>query len=105
MKLKPLLVIAFLIATFSARSQDTTMARSFEIYGFAQTDMGYNWNTINPAWSDAMRITKLPSYPGQFAPDGQVFFGVRQSRFGVKGYTQMPLGELKAVFEFDLWGT
>jgi hypothetical protein len=105
MKLKPLLIITLLACAFSARAQDTSMVRSLEIYGFAMTDMGYNWNTINPAWSDALRITKLPSKEGEFAPDGQVFFGVRQSRFGVKGYTQTPLGELKAVFEFDLWGT
>jgi hypothetical protein len=86
-------------------AQDTSLVRNLEIYGFAQTDMGYNFNQINPNWSDALRITKLPSYKDQFAPDGQVFFGVRQSRFGVKGYTQTPLGELTAVFEFDLWGT
>ncbi len=104
MKVKPLLVIVFLIAAFSSRAQDTSMARNLEIYGFAQTDMGYNFNQINPAWSDALRITKLPSYKDQYAPDGQVFFGVRQTRFGVKGYTQTPLGELKAVFEFDMWG-
>ncbi len=104
MRSKPLLLIALLVAAFSSRAQDTSMVRSLEIYGFAQTDMGYNFNQINPAWSDAMRITKLPSYKDQFAPDGQVFFGVRQSRFGVKGYTQTPLGELKAVFEFDMWG-
>ncbi len=104
MKLKHLLLIAFLVAAFSARAQDTSMVRSLEIYGFAQTDMGYNFNQINPAWSDALRITKLPSYKDQFGPDGQVFFGVRQTRFGVKGYTQTPLGELKAVVEFDMWG-
>jgi hypothetical protein len=105
MKLRPILAIAFLMAAFSARAQDTSMVRNLEIYGFAQTDMGYNFNTINPSWSDALRITKLPSYEGQYAPDGQVFFGVRQSRFGVRGYTPTPMGELKAVFEFDLWGT
>jgi hypothetical protein len=108
MKLKPLLFIALLFAAASSRAQDesdTSKVRTLEIYGFAMTDMGYNANQINPAWSDAMRITKLPSYKDQFAPDGQVFFGVRQSRFGVKGYTQTGLGELKTVFEFDLWGT
>jgi hypothetical protein len=105
MKLKLLLVIALLIAAFSSRAQDTSLVRNLEIYGFAMTDMGYNFDQINPAWSDALRITKLPSYKDQFAPDGQVFFGVRQSRFGVKGYTQTPMGELTAVFEFDLWGT
>jgi hypothetical protein len=78
---------------------------AFEIYGFAMTDMGYNVDQINPAWFDVMRITKLPKYKDQFAPDGQVFFSVRQSRFGVEGYTPTPIGDLKAVFEFDLFGT
>jgi len=108
MKLKSLLFITVVFATVAARAQDasdTSKVRSLEIYGFAQTDIGYNANQINPAWSDALRITKLPSYKDQFAPDGQVFFGVRQSRFGVKGYTQTGLGELKTVFEFDMWGT
>lgn len=108
MKLKSFLFITVIFGAIAARGQDasdTSKVRNLEIYGFAQTDMGYNFNQINPAWSDALRITKLPSYKDQFAPDGQVFFGVRQSRFGVKGYTQTGLGELKTVFEFDMWGT
>src|SRR4051794_4328140 len=106
MKLKPLLLIVFLINAFSGIAQtDTSQVRSLEVYGFAMTDMGYNFNQIHPGWQDAMRITKLPSYKNQYGPDGQVFFGVRQSRLGVRGYTQTPLGELTAVFEFDMWGT
>jgi hypothetical protein len=106
MKLKIQLLTFLLIvaATSYAQTDDTSKVRSLEIYGFAQTDMGYNFNQINPNWSDALRITKLPSYKDQYAPDGQVFFGVRQTRFGVKGYTPTALGELTAVFEFDMWG-
>jgi len=105
MKLKLSLLSVFLMATFFSYAQgDTSKVRSLEVYGFAMTDMGYNFNQINPNWSDALRITKLPSYKDQYAPDGQVFFGVRQTRFGVKGYTPTPLGELTAVFEFDMWG-
>src|SRR5277367_7199779 len=105
-KQRSVAIVLLLIVTAQLQAQDdTSQVRSLEVYGFAMTDMGYNFNQINPAWSDAMRITKLPSYKDQFSPDGQVFFGVRQSRFGVKGYTQTPLGELTAVFEFDMWGT
>ena len=98
------LLILLSCSIFFAYAQDTSKVRSLEIYGFAMTDMGYNFNQINPNWSDALRITKLPSYKDQYAPDGQVFFGVRQTRFGVKGYTPTALGELTAVFEFDMWG-
>ncbi len=85
-------------------SQDTSQKKVLEVYGFVMADAGYNVDQINPGWFDALRITRLPSYKDQFAPDGKVFFGVRQTRFGVKGYTQTPAGELKTVFEFDLFG-
>jgi hypothetical protein len=52
-----------------------------------------------------IRTTKLPAYKDQFAPDGNTYFSVRQTRFGVKGYHQTPLGEIKTQFEFELFGT
>ncbi len=105
-----LLVPVLLFSTLLCRAQqadkrDTTRMKALEIYGFVMTDVGYNFDQINPNWFDALRITKLPSYKDQFAPDGKVFFGIRQSRFGVKGYTSTPIGELKTTFEFDLFGT
>jgi hypothetical protein len=93
------------MAQQSEKLIDTTRVKALEIYGFVMTDVGYNFDQISPDWFDALRITKLPSYKDQFAPDGKVFFGIRQSRFGVKGYTSTPIGELKTVFEFDLFGT
>lgn len=110
MKHSLLLIAALLFSTLFCTAQqndkfDSTRVKALEIYGFVMTDAGYNFDQINPNWFDAMRITKLPSYKDQFAPDGKVFFGIRQSRFGVKGYTSTPLGELKTVFEFDLFGT
>jgi hypothetical protein len=47
----------------------------------------------------------LPSFHNEFAPSGNVYAGVRQTRFGVKSSTPTPLGELKTVFEFELFGT
>ena len=78
--------------------------KSLEVYGFAMMDMGYDFKQINPNWFDALRVTKLPTYKDQFAPDGKVFFGVRQTRFGVAGYTPTPMGDLKVVYEFDMFG-
>jgi hypothetical protein len=47
----------------------------------------------------------LPSFRDEFAPDGKTFFGVRQSRLGVKSTTPTKYGELKTQFEFELFGT
>ena len=49
--------------------------------------------------------TKLPSYKDQFAPDGQIYFSIRETRFGVRSYIPTPLGPLTTWFEFDLFGS
>ena len=47
----------------------------------------------------------MNAFPGEFGPDGNVYFGVRQTRFGVKTSTPTPLGDLNTQFEFELFGT
>ncbi len=76
----------------------------FEIYGTINTDIGHNFNTIHPDWFDVMRPTKLPSYRNEFGPGGNMFFSVRQSKFGIKSSSLTKLGELKTQFDFDLIG-
>ncbi|PZF71131.1 hypothetical protein DN068_19900 [Taibaiella soli] len=85
-------------------AQDEERAKALEVYGFVMTDIGYDFKSINPNWYDAMRVTKLPTYDGQYGPDGKVFFSVRQTRFGVKGWIPTPKGDVKTVFEFDMFG-
>jgi hypothetical protein len=99
-----MLTVLLYLSAFAYAQDDTTNVRNLEVYGFVQTDIGYNFNQINPNWFDALRVTKLPSYKNQFAPDGNAYFSVRQTRFGVRGWTQTPIGELKTVFEFDMFG-
>lgn len=77
---------------------------SMEVYGFAQLDMGYNFGQINPDWFDVVRPTQLPSSHNEFGEDGSLFTGVRQTRFGVKANLPTPLGELKTIFEWELFG-
>src|SRR4030095_11573899 len=79
--------------------------KSIEIYGFAMTDMGYNVNQIHPDWYDVVRPTKLPSFEDEFAPDGNFFASVRQSRLGVKSTLPPRVGKLFAQFEFEMFGT
>jgi outer membrane DcaP-like protein len=76
-----------------------------DITGFAMLDMGYQTNQSHPDWFDVVRPTKLPSFTNEFAPDGNWFAGVRQSRFGVRSSTPTEAGELKTIFEFELFGT
>jgi DcaP outer membrane protein len=78
---------------------------SFEVYGFAMLDMGYDFKQINPNWYDTMRVTKLPTFPDQYGQDGSTWAGVRQSRLGFRSSTPTKLGDLKTTFEFELFGT
>jgi len=80
---------------------DTTM----DIYGFAMMDAGYDFGQEDPDWADVLRPTKLPAFPNQFGQNGQTFFSVKQTRFGVKTSTPTSLGDLKTIFEFELFGT
>jgi hypothetical protein len=76
-----------------------------EVYGFAMMDAGYDFKSNHPDWFDVVRPTKLPSYANEFGPDGNAYFSVRQTRFGVKSEIPTDLGPLKTQFEFELFGT
>jgi hypothetical protein len=88
-----------------AAPKDDEPQKSIEIYGFAMLDTGYSFKTNHPDWFDTIRPTKLPSFEGEFAPNGKWYMGVRQSRLGVKTSTPTKWGELKTIFEFELFGT
>jgi hypothetical protein len=79
--------------------------KTIDIYGFAMTDAGYRSGAIDPNWFDVIRPTKMESFKGQFAPNGSAYFSVRQTRFGVRSFTPTALGDLKTIFEFELFGT
>jgi hypothetical protein len=75
-----------------------------ELYGFAQLDTGYDAGSTDPQWFDVIRTTKLPAFADQFGKGGNWYAGVRQSRLGVKTWVPTDLGELKTIFEFELFG-
>jgi hypothetical protein len=77
---------------------------SMEVYGFAMLDIGLNFDTIHPNWFDTMRVTKLPTFEGEFGEDGVAFAGVRQTRLGVKTSTPTSLGAFTTIFEFEMFG-
>ncbi len=76
-----------------------------DIYGFAMLDMGYQSGQNDPNWFDVLRPTKLPGYKNEYGEDGHWFAGVRQSRLGFKGFIPTSKGEIKTIFEFELFGT
>ncbi|MFL6230670.1 MAG: DcaP family trimeric outer membrane transporter [Pyrinomonadaceae bacterium] len=85
--------------------QDTKTGGSFEVYGFAMLDMGYQAGQNHPDWYDVVRPTKLAAFKGEFDPNGHTYFSVRQSRLGVRSSTPTKYGDLKTTFEFELFGT
>jgi len=78
---------------------------SFTVYGFAMLDAGYQFKQAHPDWFDTVRPVKLPAFRDEFAPNGNFYTSVRQSRFGAKSSTPTKYGELKTIFEFELFGT
>jgi len=68
-------------------------------------DAGYQFKQADPNWFDTVRPVKLPAFKDQFAPNGNFFSSVRQSRLGVKSSTPTKYGELTTKFEFELFGT
>jgi len=96
-----------LLATAPTLAQEAPAEPSkwtIDVYGFAMLDMGYSDGANHPDWFDVIRTTKLPSFEGEFGKDGKFYSGVRQSRLGVKSSTPTSLGELKTIFEFELFG-
>ena len=87
-----------------AEDEEKPSGPRIELYGFAMTDTGYNFGTIDPDWFDVVRPTKLPSFDGEFGGEGRTFFGVRQSRVGLKSYMPTGMGELKVHLEAELFG-
>jgi hypothetical protein len=75
-----------------------------DIYGFTMLDMGFDFGQNDPFWFDVVRPTKLPAFAGEFGQDHRFYSGVRQSRLGVKTNTPTKFGELKTIFEFELFG-
>ena len=74
------------------------------VYGFVQTDVGYNFGRTDPNWFDVVRPSKLPAYENQFGEDGETYFSVRQTRFGIKAFLPTSGGNVRGIFEWELFG-
>ena len=50
----------------------TEQLNTVDFYGFAMLDSGYDFGQVDPNWFDVVRPTKLPAFPNEFAPSGNV---------------------------------
>jgi len=106
----PLLATVVIALAFFPAAAQTPAAPApnsvphLDIYGFVMTDLGFDLMQNDPNWFDVVRPTKLPAFKNEFGRNGRTYAGVRQTRFGVKGFEPTPLGELKTQFEFDMFG-
>ncbi len=68
-------------------------------------DAGYNFHQIHPDWKDVVRPSQLPAFKQQYGADGNIYYGVRQSKLGFESIVPNALGALRVIFEFELMGT
>jgi len=97
--------VALLVCLLVASPVWAQTPSTFEIYGFAMMDAGYNAKQIHPDWYDVVRPTKLPSFQNEFGTDGHTYFSARQTRLGFKSNTSTDAGDLFTQFEFEMFGT
>ena len=76
------MAIALMFVSAASNASGQVSKTTMDIYGFAMLDFGHDFKTINPAWFDTLRVTRLPSFDGEFGEDHNTFAGVRQSRLG-----------------------
>ena len=77
---------------------------TLEIYGFGQADAIVDFKQNDPDWYDVNRPSRLPSFANQFGQDHHFYLSPRQSRFGATATLPTGDGEVKATFEFDMFG-
>jgi hypothetical protein len=99
------LVLALAASLTLTTAEAAEGQKSFEIYGFAQADYIQDFGRLNPDWEDTLRPSRIPvADPDIYGDDGQAMVSVKQSRFGVKGTFPTKKGDIKTVFDFDLFG-
>ncbi len=104
------LIACLTVPATAARAQDPAQAKpdakpTAEIYGFGQADAIVDFKQNNPDWYDVNRPSRLPNVANQFGEDGHFYLSARQSRLGAKATLPTSDGDVKAQFEFDMFGT
>jgi hypothetical protein len=78
---------------------------ALNIYGFVMADTIYDFKRVDPDWNDTLRVSTIATRGEPFGGDGEVVFGVRQSRIGFDSNFKTDNGDVRALFEWELFGT
>ncbi len=100
----PVMGLALAAGLTFTSAQAAEGQKSFEIFGFAQADYIQDFGRVDPDWEDTLRPSRIPVDDEQFGSDGQAMVSVKQSRFGVKSTLPTPKGDIRTMFDFDLFG-
>ncbi len=88
-----------------ARARRPRRSRASRFTGSRCSTSGTTSSRSTPIGTTRCASTKLPKFANEFGEDNNTFAGVRQSRLGFSSSTPTPVGELKTIFEFELFGT
>lgn len=91
----------------AAVSAENERKARLDIYGFAQLDAIHDFGRVDGDWSSTLRSSRIPVTCPRDAGcgnEGETILSVRQSRLGFKGFLPTRFGEMKTIFEFDLFG-
>ena len=94
-------ILLLVAAAASAQDKKADDKPKFNVYGFAQADIGHDFDRIDPRYFDRLRPSVLPNTPGKFGHNDVTFFSIRQSRIGLKTYAPSNIGEIFTIVEFD----
>lgn len=89
--------------TLSAPAQEVEL----DFYGHIMLDAIYDFDRVNPDWNDTLRPSQIPvNCPGDAGcgSDGELIFGVRQTRYGLNATVPTDIGAIKTKLEFELFG-
>jgi hypothetical protein len=89
-----------------ASAPDSLISRPrIEFFGQFVSDGIYDFNSVNPNFFDVLRPTQLPAFHDEFGRDNHSWFSVRPTRFGVRTTVPTGAGEVKGIFDWDLFGS
>jgi len=91
----------------AAVSAENEKRARLDVYGFAQLDAIHDFARVDPDWNATLRSSRIPVTCPRDAGcgnEGETILSVRQSRLGFKGFLPTRFGEMKTIFEFDLFG-
>lgn len=78
-----------------------------DFYGHVMLDAIYDFDRVNSDWNDTLRPSQIPvNCPGDAGcgSDGELIFGIRQTRFGLNATVPTDIGDIKTKLEFELFG-